>query len=152
MARSPSPLPPIAPAIAEWPIKLIMVKARPETRAGMASGISTLRMIWKLVEPIALAATSTPGSISDRADSTRRATKGAAAMERGIIAATGPMLVNKPRQGDQEYHQYNEGDRAEQVHDPGAYAVEDRTGGKAGRGSYIQVRSQRKAQNTGKKS
>jgi len=50
-------------------------------------------MIWKFVEPIARAAVITPESTSDNADSERRATKGAAAIESGMIAAVGPMLV-----------------------------------------------------------
>jgi hypothetical protein len=50
-------------------------------------------MIWKFEEPMALAAVITPRSTSAKADSTIRATKGAAAMERGIMAAVGPMLV-----------------------------------------------------------
>jgi hypothetical protein len=50
-------------------------------------------MIWKFVEPMARAAVMTPLSTPDRADSAIRPTKGAAAMERGIMTAVGPMLV-----------------------------------------------------------
>jgi hypothetical protein len=71
----------------------MMVSDSPEIRAGRASGTRTLKIICKELDPMALAATNTPGSTSERADSTMRATKGAAARERGIIVAVGPMLV-----------------------------------------------------------
>jgi hypothetical protein len=50
-------------------------------------------MICILVEPIARAAIITPASTSERLVSTIRATKGAAAIDRGIITACGPILV-----------------------------------------------------------
>jgi hypothetical protein len=42
---------------------------------------------------MALPAVRTPESTSERADSTTRATKGAAPMERGMMTAVGPMEV-----------------------------------------------------------
>ena len=74
-------------------MRFMIVSVTPETSDGRASGMSTLRMICQLVDPIALAAWTTPGSTSLRADSMIRATNGAAAIESGITVAIVPMLV-----------------------------------------------------------
>ena len=81
--------------MAEYPIKFIIVSVTPETIEGIASGIKTLKIIWRFWLPIARAAFTTSGSTSLRALSMTRATKGAAAMLSGTIVATVPMLVPK---------------------------------------------------------
>ena len=69
--------------------------AKPLTSDGMASGISTFRTIWKVVEPIACAASTTPLSTSSRLPSTMRATYGNALTVSGMMMDTVP--VPRPR-------------------------------------------------------
>ncbi len=79
--------------MAEKPMRLTTERVRPERMAGKASGRSTFRMTCHDVAPMAWAASTTPRSTSLRAPSTTRPTKGAAAMERGTMAAPVPMDV-----------------------------------------------------------
>ena len=71
----------------------MIVIVTPSTRLGILSGINTLKIICAFVEPIDLAARITPGSISFKAVSTRRATKGAAAIVNGMIVASVPIAL-----------------------------------------------------------
>ena len=66
---------------------------KPVMREGRASGSITLKMIWRVEQPMDWAASSTPWSDSRREASTRRATKGKAAATSGMMEATVPTLV-----------------------------------------------------------
>src|SRR5450830_703056 len=61
------------------------------TMPGRASGKSTLNTIWRVVAPMASAASTSPWSTSRNAVSISRATKGAAATVSGTTAAAVPM-------------------------------------------------------------
>ena len=67
--------------------------ALPLSSEGRASGSSTLTMICQVLAPMLWAASTTPLSTSSREDSTRRATKGAAASTSGTTVALLPMVV-----------------------------------------------------------
>ncbi len=73
----------------------MIVSVMPETIEGKASGIKTFTMICPFVDPIERAAWMTPKSTSVREVSIKRATKGAAAIERGMIVAFVPIAVPK---------------------------------------------------------
>ena len=60
---------------------------------GRASGTKMVKAMRVFVAPAEIAASTTPLSISANADSTTRATRGAAAMANGTTAAEVPMLV-----------------------------------------------------------
>ena len=62
----------------------------PEIRDVLASTSITLNTIWRLLAPMDLAASITPGSTSFKEDSTIRPIKGIAAMVRGTIVAVVP--------------------------------------------------------------
>lgn len=64
MAKSPSPPPPTAPAIAEYPIKVIKLIVMPCIILGIASGTSTLKMVCFVVAPIESAASINPEETS----------------------------------------------------------------------------------------
>ena len=72
-------------------MRVIVVIENPLMREGTASGRSTFFAICQFVAPMVFAASTTPGSTSWSALSTILATKGAAAMVSGTIAATGPI-------------------------------------------------------------
>src|SRR5690606_4924301 len=93
MPRSPRPPPPMAPAMAEYPIRLIMVTMVAATRPGRASGSSTFMMICSGLAPMARAAVSRPESTSRMAFSAMRAMNGMAATDRGTMAAVVPIEV-----------------------------------------------------------
>lgn len=93
IATSPKPPPPIAPAMAEYPIKFIIVRVIPWIRLGSASGINTLVIISNLEAPNEIEASMIPLSTSLTAPSMILATNGAAEIDRGTILAVDPIVV-----------------------------------------------------------
>ena len=89
-AAFPNPPPPMEPAIAEYPTRLIIVNVSPWINAGSASGIITLNIISFVVAPIALEASISPSSTSFSAPSIILAIKGADPNESGTINDTLP--------------------------------------------------------------
>ncbi len=65
----------------------------PDSREGRLSGSSTFHTTWKVEQPMAWAASSTPRSISRREPSASRATKGKDATVRGTSMPTVPIVV-----------------------------------------------------------
>ena len=92
MAISPSPPPPVNPAMAEYPRIVVTDMAAPTSRDGLASGSSTLTIICQVDAPMDLAASMTPASTSFREDSTIRPMYGDAAIIRGTTVALEPMV------------------------------------------------------------
>ena len=89
----PNPPPPTAPAIAVSPITLIIVDAETLNRLGSPSLKYTRVIISQGVDPIAKAASITPGSTSSKAISTCLAKKGIVPAIIGTAAADGPIDV-----------------------------------------------------------
>ena len=90
MAMSPSPPPPMTPAIAEYPRMVPSAIVTPTKRDVLASVTSTFQMMVNYPAPMLNAASITPLSTSFKELSTILAINGAAAPVSGTIVAVVP--------------------------------------------------------------
>ncbi len=92
-ANAPSPPPPMVPAIAEYPISVIIKFVTANINCGNASGIRTFVSMLKLLAPIDFEASMIPLSTFKNSCSNNLAKNGIAPIVNGTIEADVPIFV-----------------------------------------------------------